>query len=380
MIYAIAAALVLVLDQAVKFWTTKNILLDATADACVDLIPKVVHMTNVHNYGAAFSILENARWLLIAVSVLFVIGIIVLINLEIIHTPFGKWTSVLVVAGAIGNCFDRILYGYVVDMFELELFSFPVFNVADIFITVCGILFCIHVIVYREPAEVVAANESERAHRRREAREEKVRNDPYAAIPHRGAHRDLEDELRLSDPDDPFAEWDFGGVVDEPEPERLSRRARASEEEPAPRRVRTTQEEPAPRRVRTTQEEPAPRRVRTTQEEPAPRRASQGLPTSEKTSEGGKARRVAPAAGWDEDIGLEEPAPRQRSQTGRREAKPAPVKEPPRRPARTESMREQTRRPAPVVDEPADMDLDAAGEEEYSLEDILSEFGDFGDF
>ena len=157
MIYSIVAALVLILDQAVKLWTTNNIPLGATGEDCVQLIPGVLHMTNVHNTGAAFSILANATWFLVAVSVLFIIGIIVLINMEIINTKFGRWTAVLVMAGALGNAIDRVFYHYVVDMFEIELFSFAVFNVADIFITVCGILFCIHVIVYRDPATATAA-------------------------------------------------------------------------------------------------------------------------------------------------------------------------------------------------------------------------------
>ena len=246
MIYAIAAVLVLVLDQAVKFWTTRNIPLDAIGEDCVELIPDVLHMTNVHNTGAAFSILENARWLLIAVSVIFVIGIIFLISQEIIHTRFGKWTSVLVMAGALGNCIDRVLYGFVVDMFEVELFTFAVFNVADIFITVCGILFCIHVIVYKDPTAVPAGNkrrkaeyeEAEAAPRR--ARKEK--DDPYAAIPHRdrSAHRSLDEELKPADPDDPFGEWNFGDVVEQPAPRRV-RRTTSVEEEPTPRRVRRTE-------------------------------------------------------------------------------------------------------------------------------------------
>ena len=60
MLYAIVAALVLILDQAVKLWTTKNIVPLATGGECVELIPGVLHMTNVQNTGAAFSILANA--------------------------------------------------------------------------------------------------------------------------------------------------------------------------------------------------------------------------------------------------------------------------------------------------------------------------------
>ena len=260
MLYTIVAVLVLVLDQAVKFWTVKNIAPMATGGETVSLIPGVIHMTNVQNPGAAFSILADQKWLLIAVSALFIIAIIVLISMDIIHTKFGRWTAVLVMAGALGNCIDRVLYGYVVDMFEIELFSFAVFNIADIFITVCGILFCIHVIVYREPLEeqnAVPKKEKKRKSRKVEEPEEPLaieeepqparraaararggkgkreredKPDPYANIPHRGVHRSLADELRPQNPDDPFAEWSFGG--DAPAP--AAPKAPAKAEQPAP--------------------------------------------------------------------------------------------------------------------------------------------------
>lgn len=234
MIYAIAAVLVLIADQAVKFWTTKNIPLNEI----VDFIPGVIQLTNIHNYGAAFNILQNARWFLIAITFVFIIGIIVLMTQEVIHTKFGRWTMTMILAGAIGNCIDRMLYGYVVDMFEFEFFTFPVFNVADIFITVFGILFCIHVVLHNEPEEVKAANEPAFMRRRREAREAAAAEDPYANIPRRGEHKSLEDELRAENPDDLFGEWGFGQVVREeasaPQPEAVEEPAPAAEPEAEP--------------------------------------------------------------------------------------------------------------------------------------------------
>ena len=229
MIYAIATVLVLIADQAVKFWTTKNVIFSAAGADFVELIPGFMHLTNVHNYGAAFNILQNARWPLVVLSLLFVIAIIILINRELIHTNFGRWTAVMVMAGALGNCIDRMLYGYVVDMFEFEFFSFPVFNVADIFITVSGILFCIHVLLYKEPDEVREANESSFARRMREQRQAKTeakrrekaeKNALYDRIPKRGEHKSLAEELRAIDPDDPFAEWEFGGSAKKAAPEK----------------------------------------------------------------------------------------------------------------------------------------------------------------
>ena len=142
MIYAIVAVLVLIADQAVKFWTTKNVFLGDV----IEFIPGVLDLTNIHNYGAAFSILQDARWFLVGITLVFIVGIIVLMTQEIIYTKMGRWTMTLILAGAIGNCIDRMLYGYVVDMFEVEFMNFAVFNVADIVLCVCCFLFVVAVL------------------------------------------------------------------------------------------------------------------------------------------------------------------------------------------------------------------------------------------
>ena len=67
----------------------------------------------------------------------------VLLARKITH-PFGRWTLALIVAGAVGNLIDRALNGYVVDMFEVLFMNFAIFNVADIFVVVGGIGFCIY--------------------------------------------------------------------------------------------------------------------------------------------------------------------------------------------------------------------------------------------
>ncbi len=146
MLYAVVAVIALILDQGLKYWTTVNLELE---EGVKELLPGVVHLTNIHNYGAAFGMLDGvsfARWLFVILTVIFVIVVIVLVSTKTIKGGFGRWMAVLVIAGALGNCIDRVLHGYVVDMFELEFITFPVFNVADIFITVCGILFCVYVI------------------------------------------------------------------------------------------------------------------------------------------------------------------------------------------------------------------------------------------
>ena len=147
MLYAIIAAIILIGDQWLKYWVTVNITL-STGDAA--LIPGVVKLVNIHNSGAAFGFLSNteyARWLFLGIAALFIIVIVVVLAKHLFKSRFANWCAVLALAGAVGNCIDRALYGYVVDMFKVEFMDFAVFNIADIFLVVACIAFVIYLIV-----------------------------------------------------------------------------------------------------------------------------------------------------------------------------------------------------------------------------------------
>lgn len=147
MLYAIIAAIILIGDQWLKYWVTVNITL-STGEAA--LIPGVVKLVNIHNSGAAFGLLGDAayaRWLFLGVAALFVIVIIVVLAKHMFKSRFANWCAVLALAGAVGNCIDRALYGYVVDMFKIEFMDFAVFNVADIFLVLACFAFIIYLIV-----------------------------------------------------------------------------------------------------------------------------------------------------------------------------------------------------------------------------------------
>lgn len=147
MLYAIIAAIILIGDQWLKYWVTVNITL-STGD--VALIPGVVKLVNIHNSGAAFGFLSNteyARWLFLGIAALFIIVIVVVLAKHLFKSRFANWCAVLALAGAVGNCIDRALYGYVVDMFKVEFMDFAVFNIADIFLVVACIAFVIYLIV-----------------------------------------------------------------------------------------------------------------------------------------------------------------------------------------------------------------------------------------
>lgn len=145
MLYAIVGILVIILDQGVKYWVTTNLMVGTVTEP---LIPGVLSLVRLHNDGAAFSFLAGggARIYFIILTAVFTIAVIIALATNFINGRFGRWCLVLVTAGGLSNCLDRVLYGYVVDMFKIDLFDFAVFNVADIFITVFALLFIVYII------------------------------------------------------------------------------------------------------------------------------------------------------------------------------------------------------------------------------------------
>ena len=144
---AIFAALILVLDQVSKFLTVANIPLYQS----VDFIPGVLSLTYVQNDGAAFSMLEGQQWLFAIVFALFAVFIVWEFSKKRLPLKaFERWCIVAVFAGGLGNMIDRLRLGYVVDMIQTEFMDFPVFNVADCFITCGCILLIAHLIFFNK--------------------------------------------------------------------------------------------------------------------------------------------------------------------------------------------------------------------------------------
>ncbi len=150
MVFLIFIAAVVSADLWFKNWIIANII-PGTWKA---FLPGVLRLTLVHNFGAAFSIMQNMRWLFVAATLVLIAAAVWAFLKKKVTYPLARWSLSAVVAGAIGNCIDRIRFGYVVDMFETEFMSFPVFNIADCFITVGGIIFCIYLFFFYEKKEL----------------------------------------------------------------------------------------------------------------------------------------------------------------------------------------------------------------------------------
>ena len=136
LLYAAALLVMIVGDQALKGWTVSHLELGESAP----FIPAIMQLTRVHNYGAAWSSLSGKTVLLIAVTAVMMIAVAVLLLRRVVRHPLGVAACLLILGGGIGNIIDRIRLGYVVDMFDLLLFSYPVFNLADCFVVVGAIL------------------------------------------------------------------------------------------------------------------------------------------------------------------------------------------------------------------------------------------------
>ena len=132
--YVLFAAAVVGLDQFTKYLTLVNIPLHTD----VPFIPGFLGFTYVRNYGAAFSSFQGQQWLFAVIFAVFTLAIIWEFRRNSMgFNKFERWCIAAIYAGGLGNMIDRIRFGYVVDMIQTLFMDFPVFNVADCFIT-CG--------------------------------------------------------------------------------------------------------------------------------------------------------------------------------------------------------------------------------------------------
>ena len=135
------------LDQWTKWLVVENIPLYGR----VEFWPGVLSWTYTRNTGAAWSMLEGQRWLFVLIFV--VLTVLLLLEYFRFFMPFTtleRWLIVAIYAGGLGNIIDRVRLGYVVDMIHTDFMDFPVFNVADCFIT-CGCIgLMIHLIFFNK--------------------------------------------------------------------------------------------------------------------------------------------------------------------------------------------------------------------------------------
>ena len=132
--YVIFVGAVVLADQFTKALVVANIPLGGH----VAFLPGFLDFTHVRNTGAAFSSFEGMQWLFALIFLVFTLGIFYeYFRKRMPFSNFERWMIAAIYAGGLGNMIDRMRLGYVVDMIETQFMEFPVFNVADCFIT-CG--------------------------------------------------------------------------------------------------------------------------------------------------------------------------------------------------------------------------------------------------
>ena len=131
-------------DQIIKYWAANNLMPVGTMDFIKIGDIDIMALTYVQNDGAAFSSFSGAKWFLIGLTSIMIIGLIIFIIKDKNKHPFMMLSTSAVIAGGIGNLIDRVRLGYVIDYLDVKLFNFAIFNFADI----CVVLGAICLVIY----------------------------------------------------------------------------------------------------------------------------------------------------------------------------------------------------------------------------------------
>jgi signal peptidase II len=152
----VVVAAVFVVDFVTKRWVLAN---QSKLMEGIDIIDGIIRFTYVRNPGAAFGMLPNARWVLTIVSILAVVGLSYLVSRKSTH-GLKRIASTMILAGAAGNLIDRLFYdGLVVDFVEFTFFEFPVFNVADMGVSVGAVVLVLSLLFERDEEAESAPNQ-----------------------------------------------------------------------------------------------------------------------------------------------------------------------------------------------------------------------------
>ncbi|MDO8524903.1 MAG: signal peptidase II [Candidatus Omnitrophota bacterium] len=146
MIYpaALAASVVFFLDRITKIAAAGNM----SSGESISILPKIFHLTLVLNNGTAFGLMKGQNSALAAFTLLAVIAIIFYIVTRKGLNPVVSSALGLTLGGALGNLFDRIRFGYIIDFLDFRIW--PVFNVADSAITIGMVMLAWHLLTKRE--------------------------------------------------------------------------------------------------------------------------------------------------------------------------------------------------------------------------------------
>ena len=136
MLWCIIGILCIAIDSLTKLYISNNFMTGQS----VPVINRVFHITYHINNGAAFSIMRGKTVFLSICSIVIICAILAYIFIKGPKNSYLMLSLTLIVSGAIGNLIDRLFRGGVIDFLDFRLINFPVFNVADCFVVIGGIL------------------------------------------------------------------------------------------------------------------------------------------------------------------------------------------------------------------------------------------------
>lgn len=146
MIYIILSAILVIADQLTKLATVEYLM----PVKSITLIEGILSLTYVENRGAAFGVMQNARWFFIIFTIAVIAAVIIYTIMTKQRDKIFLISVSLICSGGLGNLIDRIFRGYVVDMIEVTFIEYPVFNFADICVVCGAILLCIFVLFSKD--------------------------------------------------------------------------------------------------------------------------------------------------------------------------------------------------------------------------------------
>ena len=152
MIALISFVILIIIDQWTKALAVEHLMNQKP----LVLIPGVFQLHYLENRGAAFGMLQGQRFFFVVIAIL-VLAAITYIYFKLPwqkHFHYLRAVGIFVAAGAVGNLIDRVSLGYVVDFFYFELINFPIFNVADIYVTCASFVLAFLILFYYKEEEL----------------------------------------------------------------------------------------------------------------------------------------------------------------------------------------------------------------------------------
>ncbi|MBE6946921.1 MAG: signal peptidase II [Ruminococcaceae bacterium] len=145
--YILLIAGIVLADQITKLLVVQHI----QENTLIPFMPGVISFTYVKNTGGAWSMFSGQQWLFALVFVVLT-GLLLweYFKKPLPFTTLERWLIAAIYGGGLGNMIDRVRLGYVVDMIHTDFITFPVFNVADCFISCGCIALLIHLIFFNK--------------------------------------------------------------------------------------------------------------------------------------------------------------------------------------------------------------------------------------